>query len=258
MHLVASTTSSSSSIFPNTLTIGNCALLSSEPLLRLRSLPGMPFPPLSYLTGTHLTFGTLCGQPLSAEPSDSFPLCSSVLPADVHLQSPLHPFIFPTRLGMACGQVAVIRALIGFKETWYVEVGGTWVIAQTLQELFALGQVICILNLDFLSSAYLPGFCEVSCEMPATVLGSLCCVCGVLSHFSHVQLFTTLWTVGCQAPLSMGFSRQEYWSGFPCPSPENSPDPGIEPVSHISPALAGGFFTTSITGKPLAHCCCCC
>ena len=139
-HLVASTTSSSSSIFPNTLTIGNCALLSSEPLLRLRSLLGMPFPPLSYLTGTHLAFSTLCGQPLSAEPSDSFPLCSSVLPADVHLQSPLHPFIFPTRLGTACGQVAVIRALIGFKETWYVEVGGTWVIAQTLQSYLLLGK----------------------------------------------------------------------------------------------------------------------
>ena len=45
----------------------------------------------------------------------------------------------------------------------------------------------------------------------------------------------------CQAPLSMGFSRQEYWSGLPCPSPEDLPDPGIEPGS---PTLAGGFFTT--------------
>ena len=48
-------------------------------------------------------------------------------------------------------------------------------------------------------------------------------------HFSRVQLFATLWTVACQAPLSMGFSRQEYWSGLPCPSPEDLPDPGIEP-----------------------------
>ena len=107
----------------------------------------------------------------------------------------------------------------------------------TLQELFALGQVICILNLDFLSSAYLPGFCEVSCEMPATVLGSPGCVCAVLSRFSHVQLFATLWTLACQAPLSMGFSRQEYRSGLPCPLPGDLPDPGIEPVSHTS-ALA--------------------
>ena len=57
----------------------------------------------------------------------------------------------------------------------------------------------------------------------------------------------TLRTVAHQAPLSMGFSRQEYWSGLPCPSPGDLPDPGIEPVSLTSPALAGGFFTTSTT-----------
>ena len=55
----------------------------------------------------------------------------------------------------------------------------------------------------------------------------------------------TLWTVTHQAPLSMGSSRQIYWIGFPCPSPEHLPDPGIEPMSLTSPALAGGFFTTS-------------
>ena len=49
------------------------------------------------------------------------------------------------------------------------------------------------------------------------------------------------------ATLSMGFSRQEYWSGLPFPSPEDFPDPGIEPMSLESPALAGGFFTTSAT-----------
>ena len=49
----------------------------------------------------------------------------------------------------------------------------------------------------------------------------------VLSHFSHVRLFTTLRTVAHQAPLSMGFSRQEYWSGLPCPPPGDLPDPGI-------------------------------
>ena len=47
----------------------------------------------------------------------------------------------------------------------------------------------------------------------------------VLSHFSHVQLFSTLWTVALQVPLSMGFSRQEYWSGFPFPSPGESSQP---------------------------------
>ena len=55
---------------------------------------------------------------------------------------------------------------------------------------------------------------------------------------SLVQLFETPWTVACQAPLSMGFSRQEYWSGLPCPLPGDLPSPGIEPVSLMSPALA--------------------
>ena len=72
------------------------------------------------------------------------------------------------------------------------------------------------------------------------------CEC-VLSHFSHVQLFVTPWTVAHQAPRSIGFSRQEYWSGFQCPPPGNLPDPGIKPISLMSPALAGGFFATSAT-----------
>ena len=64
---------------------------------------------------------------------------------------------------------------------------------------------------------------------------------------SRVRLFATPWTVARQAPLSMGFSRQEYWSGLPCPPPGDLPDPGIEPASLISPTLAGEFFTTSAT-----------
>ena len=57
----------------------------------------------------------------------------------------------------------------------------------------------------------------------------------------------TPWTVAHQAPLSMGFSRQEYWSGLPYSPPEDLPDPGIEPACLKSLALAGGFFTTSTT-----------
>ena len=68
---------------------------------------------------------------------------------------------------------------------------------------------------------------------------------GVLSCFSHVQLFATPWTIVHQAPLSMGFSRKEYWSGLPCPLPGDLPNSGIEPVSLMSPTLAGVFFTTS-------------
>ena len=56
----------------------------------------------------------------------------------------------------------------------------------------------------------------------------------LLSHFSHVLLCATLWAAACQAPLSMGFSRHEYWSELPCPTPGDLPDPGIEPMS---PAL---------------------
>ena len=67
----------------------------------------------------------------------------------------------------------------------------------------------------------------------------------MLSWFSRVQLFMTLQTIVYQAPLSMGFSRQESWSGLPYPSPGDLSDPGIEPVSLTSPALAGRFFTTS-------------
>ena len=55
----------------------------------------------------------------------------------------------------------------------------------------------------------------------------------MLSHFSHVQLFSTLWTVNHQAPLSLGFSRQEYWSGLPCPPPGSLPSPGIKPRSPV-------------------------
>ena len=73
------------------------------------------------------------------------------------------------------------------------------------------------------------------------------CVSMCISHFSHVQLFVTLRTIACQAPLSIEFARQEYWNGFPCPSPGDLPHPGIEPASLTSPASAGELFTTSTT-----------
>ena len=80
----------------------------------------------------------------------------------------------------------------------------------------------------------------------------------VLSHFSHVWLLVTLWTVACQASLSMGFSRQEYWNGLQCPPPGYLPDSGIEPSSFVSPTLAGEFFTTTweacITGYIYWNC----
>ena len=72
----------------------------------------------------------------------------------------------------------------------------------------------------------------------------------MLSCFICVQFFAILWTVDRQVPLSMGFSRQGHWNGLPCPSPGNLPDPGTEPESLMSPALAGRFFTTEPPGKP--------
>ena len=70
----------------------------------------------------------------------------------------------------------------------------------------------------------------------------------MLSHFSHVQLFAIPWTVACQAPLFMEFSRQDYWNGLPFPSSGNLPDPGIEPRS---PALQADFLPSELPGKPI-------
>ena len=72
----------------------------------------------------------------------------------------------------------------------------------------------------------------------------------VLSCFSSVWLIASLWTVAHQAPLSMEFSMQEYWSGLPFPSPEDLLHPGIKLTSFMSDALAGRFFTTSTTCLP--------
>ena len=78
----------------------------------------------------------------------------------------------------------------------------------------------------------------------AKVKGFIHLCCAVLSR---VRLFATPWTVASQAPLSLEFFRQEYWSGLPFLSPGDLPDPGIKPVSLMSSALAVGFFTISAT-----------
>ena len=77
--------------------------------------------------------------------------------------------------------------------------------------------------------------------------------CGcVLSHLAVVSNSVTQWTAAHQAPLSMGFSRQEYWSGLPCPPPGDLPNPGIESTSLMSHALAGVFFTSEAPVQILA------
>ena len=69
----------------------------------------------------------------------------------------------------------------------------------------------------------------------------------ILSRFSPVRVFVTLWTIALQAPLSVGFSRQEYWSRLPFSPPGDLPIPGNEPVPLTSAVLADRFFTTSAT-----------
>ena len=64
--------------------------------------------------------------------------------------------------------------------------------------------------------------------------------------------FASPWTVAHQILLSMGFPRQEYWSGFPFPTPGDLPDPAIKLMSPVSPALAGGFFTTEPTREAMS------
>ena len=80
------------------------------------------------------------------------------------------------------------------------------------------------------------------------VLG-LMCAC-TLSWFSRVQLFVTPWAVACQAPLSTGFSRQGHWARLPCPPPGGLADPGMEPASLTSAALASASSPLAPSGKP--------
>ena len=103
-------------------------------------------------------------------------------------------------------------------------------------------------------------FSLLVCESPFVLFPLFhCAATSVLSDS------VTLWTVACQATMSMGFSRQEYWSGLPFLPPGDLLDPGIKHMSLVSPALARGFFSTSATWEAPVHlqglllnCCCCC
>ena len=77
----------------------------------------------------------------------------------------------------------------------------------------------------------------------------------VPSCFSRVQLFATPWTVAHQAPLSIRFSRQEYWSGLPCPPPGDLPNPGFKPTSPMAPTLQADSLPRSHLGKPTREQC---
>ena len=93
------------------------------------------------------------------------------------------------------------------------------------------------------------------CKIPSIY----CCMCGcvcvcVVGGHSAVSSSAIPWTIACQAPLSMEFSRQEYWSGMPFSSPGDLPDSGTEPMSLLSPALVGRFLITVLPGKPRTYC----
>ena len=76
-------------------------------------------------------------------------------------------------------------------------------------------------------------------------------MCGDVCMLSHVQFFATSWTVACQPSRSIRFPKEEYLSGVPLAPPGDLPSPGIKPTSLASPAMAGGFFTTSATQTSL-------
>ena len=102
---------------------------------------------------------------------------------------------------------------------------------------------------------------DLDLQIPGALL-SLCthsrrCACPdslsvcVLSRSGVSDFLRPQWIITRQAPLSMGFPRQEYWNGLPFPPPEDLPDPGMEPTSPASPASAGGFSTTEAPGRPI-------
>ena len=117
----------------------------------------------------------------------------------------------------------------------------------------------CIFHLRLYSAEYVAN-CEIDLQSwghpiwhswhSVDLYFVLCVRVCMLSCFSHVQLFVTLWIVAHQAPLFMGFCRQEYWSGLTFLPPGSLPDPGIKPVSLASTALADEFFTTKPPRKP--------
>ena len=94
--------------------------------------------------------------------------------------------------------------------------------------------------------------CMCVCVCVCVYIYIYICVCMcVLSRFSHVRLFATPWTVAHQVPLCMGFSRQKYWSGLPCPPPGDLPDPGIEPWSLCLPYWQTASLLLPPPGKPI-------
>ena len=103
--------------------------------------------------------------------------------------------------------------------------------------------MICLIKYDIIMILSCVNF---EMRILSSYLVSCVCAC-MLNHFSHVQLFVTLWTVACQAPLSIGLARQEHWNRLLRPPPGELPNSGIELASFTSPTLADRFFITNAT-----------
>ena len=134
-----------------------------------------------------------------------------------------------------------------------------WAIVQRIAEpdtterrhaiLYSVKRQISVMKLVFFSSPnpyFIFGDLTVMMFLLFAFLRNRLSLC-VPSCFRHAWLFVTPWTIGCQAPLSMGFRRQDYWNGLSCPLLGDLPNTGTELMSLMSPALTGGFFITSTT-----------
>ena len=132
----------------------------------------------------------------------------------------------------------------GRRRTWGVRTTGSCSASAPLTSLHWNGSSV--------RAGFLPVFFTLVSTGPRTVPPTWCsinvCVCA--QSLSCVQHLVAIWTTAHQVPLSLEFSRQEYWSGLPFPSPGDLPHPGMEPTSPAPSALAGGFFTTVPPGKP--------
>ena len=128
---------------------------------------------------------------------------------------------------------------------------GLFLYLQSQQRLSSLSHITFTLNLSVVTSPSQGPFSVFLFhgQEPFWLGDNTECVCVCTCVLSRVCLFVTPWAAVCQTLLSMEFSRQEYWSGLPFPSPGDLPNPGTEPSSLAPPELAGWFFTIVLSGK---------
>ena len=161
--------------------------------------------------------------------------------------------VMPSNHLILCCPLLLLPSIFPSIRVFFQQVGSSHQVAKVselqLQHWWVFAEWLCECRRSLQAASSCPSrschsqvrgsFTSLACSLQNAV--------AVVFSFSHVRLFVTPWTAAHQAPLSMGFSRQEHWSGLSFPSPGDLPDSGIET---LSPALAGGFFTTEPAGKP--------